>query len=59
VIRIPTSPPNVIHVPAIVAKDLRLYKKAGLDVEIVSLGDSTKGLSRAARWQYQSRWVSR
>jgi ABC-type nitrate/sulfonate/bicarbonate transport system substrate-binding protein len=42
VIGIPTSPPNVIHMPAIVAKDLGLYKKAGLDVEIVSLGDGTK-----------------
>jgi hypothetical protein len=28
VIGIPTSPPNVIHLPAIVAKDLGLYKKA-------------------------------
>lgn len=42
VIGIPTSPPNVIHMPVIVAKDLGLYKKAGLDVEIVSLGDGTK-----------------
>jgi NitT/TauT family transport system substrate-binding protein len=42
VIGIPTSPPNVIHMPAIIAKDLGLYKKAGLDVEIVSLGDGTK-----------------
>ncbi len=42
VIGIPTSPPNVVHMPAIVAKDLGLYKKEGLDVEIVSLGDGTK-----------------
>jgi NitT/TauT family transport system substrate-binding protein len=42
VIGIPTSPPNVIHMPTIVAKDLGLYKKEGLDVEIVSLGDGTK-----------------
>ena len=42
VIGIPTSPPNIVHMPAIVAEDLGLYKKAGLDVEIVSLGDGTK-----------------
>ena len=42
VIGIPTSPPNIVHMPAIVAKELGLYKKAGLDVEIVSLGDGTK-----------------
>ncbi|MGH6789310.1 MAG: ABC transporter substrate-binding protein [Pseudolabrys sp.] len=42
VIGIPTSPPNIVHMPAIVAADLGLYKKAGLDVEIVSLGDGTK-----------------
>jgi NitT/TauT family transport system substrate-binding protein len=42
VIGIPTSPPNVVHMPPIVAKDLGLFKKEGLDVEIVSLGDGTK-----------------
>ena len=42
VLGIPTSPPNIVHMPAIVAKELGLYKKAGLDVEIVSLGDGTK-----------------
>src|SRR6476660_1532036 len=42
VIGIPTSPPKIVHMPAIVAKDLGLYKKAGLDVDIVSLGDGTK-----------------
>ena len=42
VIGIPTSPPNIVHMPPIVAADLGLYKKAGLDVEIVSLGDGTK-----------------
>lgn len=41
-IGIPTSPPNIVHMPAIVAKELGLYKKAGLDVDIVSLGDGTK-----------------
>jgi len=42
VIGIPTSPPNIVHMPPIVAAELGLYKKAGLDVEIVSLGDGTK-----------------
>ena len=42
VIGIPTSPPNVVHMPVIVAKDLGIFKKAGLDVEMVSLGDGTK-----------------
>src|SRR5262245_15259288 len=42
VIGIPTSPPNIVHMPTIVAKELGLYKKAGLDVDIVSLGDGTK-----------------
>src|SRR5215475_4886821 len=41
-IGIPTSPPNIVHMPTIVAKELGLYKKAGLDVDIVSLGDGTK-----------------
>jgi len=39
---IPTSPPNIVHMPVIVAKELGLYKKVGLDVDIVSLGDGTK-----------------
>ena len=42
VIGIPTSPPNIVHMPVIVAKELGFYKKAGLDVEIVSLGDGVK-----------------
>jgi NitT/TauT family transport system substrate-binding protein len=41
-IGIPTSPPNIVHMPVIVAKELGLYKKAGLDVDIVSLGDGVK-----------------
>ena len=34
-IGIPTTPPNIVHMPVIVAKDLGLYKKYGIDVEIV------------------------
>jgi ABC-type nitrate/sulfonate/bicarbonate transport system substrate-binding protein len=41
-IGIPTSPPNIVHMPVIIAKELGLYKKAGLDVDIVSLGDGVK-----------------
>jgi NitT/TauT family transport system substrate-binding protein len=41
-IGIPTSPPNIVHMPVIVAKELGLYKKVGLDVDIVSLGDGVK-----------------
>jgi len=42
VIGLPTSPPNVVHMPPIIAKDLGIFKKAGYDVEFVSLGDGTK-----------------
>jgi ABC-type nitrate/sulfonate/bicarbonate transport system substrate-binding protein len=42
VIGVPTSPPNIVHMPPIVAAELGLYKKAGIDAEIVSLGDGTK-----------------
>ncbi|HEY4142569.1 MAG TPA: ABC transporter substrate-binding protein [Pseudolabrys sp.] len=41
-IGIPTSPPGIVHMPVIIAKELGLYKKAGLDVDIVSLGDGVK-----------------
>ena len=33
----PTSPPNVVHMPVIIAQDLGLYKKHGIDVKTVSL----------------------
>src|ERR1041385_8682972 len=42
VIGIPTSPPNIVHMPPIVAAELGLYKKAGIDAELGSLGDGTK-----------------
>ena len=41
-IGIPTSPPNIVHMPVIIAKELGLYKKAGLDVDIGSLSDGVK-----------------
>ena len=34
---LPTSPPNVVHMPVIVAQDLGLYKKYGITVKTVSL----------------------
>ncbi len=34
---LPTSPPNVVHMPVIVAQELGLYKKYGLTVKTVSL----------------------
>ena len=49
VIGIPTSPPNIVHMPVIVAKELGLYKKAGLDVDIVSLGDGVKKIYDSER----------
>jgi NitT/TauT family transport system substrate-binding protein len=33
----PTSPPNVVHMPVYIAQDLGLYKKYGITVKIVSL----------------------
>jgi NitT/TauT family transport system substrate-binding protein len=33
----PTSPPNVVHMPVIIAQELGLYKKYGLEVKTVSL----------------------
>lgn len=42
VLGLPTSPPNIVHMPAVIAKELGLYKKYGLDVELVSLGDGVK-----------------
>lgn len=39
---LPTTPPNIVHMPVIVAKDLGLYKKHGVDVETVALEDGVK-----------------
>ena len=38
----PTTPPNIVHMPVLVAKDLGLYKKYGVDVETVALEDGVK-----------------
>ncbi len=42
VIGIPTSPPNVVHMPVIVAQDLGLFKKHGVSVKIISLDGGVK-----------------
>ena len=42
VVGLPTTPPNVVHMPVLVAQDLGLYKKYGVDVETVQLEDGVK-----------------
>jgi ABC-type nitrate/sulfonate/bicarbonate transport system substrate-binding protein len=42
VIGMPTSPPNVVHMPVVVAKDLGLYKQCGVDAEMVALDGGVK-----------------
>lgn len=34
---LPTSPPNIVHMPVLVAQDLGLYKKYGITVKTVAL----------------------
>jgi ABC-type nitrate/sulfonate/bicarbonate transport system substrate-binding protein len=38
----PTTPPNVVHMPVIVAQDLGLFKKYGVDVKTVALDGGVK-----------------
>jgi ABC-type nitrate/sulfonate/bicarbonate transport system substrate-binding protein len=42
VVGMPTTPPNVVHMPVLVAKDLGLYKKAGIEVDTVALAGGVK-----------------
>ncbi len=42
VVGMPTTPPNVVHMPVLIAKDLGIYKKYGVDVETVALEDGVK-----------------
>jgi NitT/TauT family transport system substrate-binding protein len=42
VVGMPTTPPNVVHMPVLIARDLGLYKKYGVDVETVALEDGVK-----------------
>ena len=39
---LPTTPPNVVHMPVVVAQDLGLFKKYGLTVKIVQLDGGVK-----------------
>lgn len=38
----PTTPPNVVHMPVVVAQDLGLFKKYGVEVETVALDGGVK-----------------
>jgi NitT/TauT family transport system substrate-binding protein len=38
----PTTPPNIVHMPVLVAKDLGIFKKNGIDVETVALEGGVK-----------------
>jgi NitT/TauT family transport system substrate-binding protein len=38
----PTSPPNVVHMPVLIAQDLGLYDKYGVSVETVALDGGVK-----------------
>ncbi len=42
VVGMPTTPPNVVHMPVLVAQDLGLYKKYGVSVKTVALEDGVK-----------------
>lgn len=42
VVGLPTTPPNVVHMPVVIAKDLGLYKKYGVDVDFVALDGGVK-----------------
>ncbi|HZD91487.1 MAG TPA: ABC transporter substrate-binding protein, partial [Pseudolabrys sp.] len=42
VVGMPTTPPNVVHMPVIVAMDLGIYKKYGLDVSTIALDGGVK-----------------
>jgi len=43
----PTSPPNIVHIPIYVAKDLGYFKKEGLDVEILAFEGGVKSFRAA------------
>jgi ABC-type nitrate/sulfonate/bicarbonate transport system substrate-binding protein len=37
IVALPTTPPNVVHMPVLIAKELGLYKQGGLDVSTIQL----------------------
>lgn len=42
VVGMPTSPPNIVHMPVLLAQDLGLYKKHGITVKTVALDGGIK-----------------
>jgi NitT/TauT family transport system substrate-binding protein len=42
VVAMPTTPPNVVHMPVLIAIDLGLFKKAGIQVDTVALEGGVK-----------------
>jgi ABC-type nitrate/sulfonate/bicarbonate transport system substrate-binding protein len=42
VVGMPTTPPNIVHMPVLLAKDLGLYKKEGVEVDTVALDGGVK-----------------
>ncbi len=42
IVAMPTSPPNIVHAPMHVAKDLGLFKQEGVDIELVELEGGVK-----------------
>jgi NitT/TauT family transport system substrate-binding protein len=39
---LPTSPPNIVHMPVVIANALGLYKKEGINVKIIALDGGVK-----------------
>ena len=37
-VAMPTTPPNIVHMPVHIANDLGLFKKYGLEIKVVELG---------------------
>lgn len=42
VVGMPTTPPNIVHMPIIIAQDLGFFKKYGVDVKTVALDGGVK-----------------
>ncbi|HET7849390.1 MAG TPA: ABC transporter substrate-binding protein [Pseudolabrys sp.] len=42
IVGLPTTPPNIVHMPVLLAQDLGLFKKYGVDVSTVSLDGGVK-----------------
>ena len=37
IVAMPTTPPNIVHMPVHIANDLGLFKKYGLEIKVVEL----------------------